>query len=82
MDSMVKTFRGYIFEDIRRLASYKWASKAPFHQINSIIIPSAECLKIFMVKILRIEQNLAKTSKFSPLEINPLYGNAIIIIVR
>ena len=32
-----------------------------------------ECLKLFMVKILRIEQKSVKTSKFSPLKINPLY---------
>ena len=56
---IVKTFPGYTVEDYT-----KQTSKVPFH---SIIIPSVECLKIFMVKILRIE-------KFSPLKINPLYG--------
>ena len=37
-----------------------------FHQINSIIIPSVECLEIFMAKILRIEQNLWKAQNFHP----------------
>ena len=37
-----------------------------FHQINSIIIPSVQCLKIFMAKILRIEQNLWKARNFHP----------------
>ena len=37
-----------------------------FHQINSIIIPSVECLKIFVTKILRIEQNLWKAQNFHP----------------
>ena len=53
MDWIVKTFRGYIFEVITKY----WALKAPFHQINSIITSSVECLKIFVIKILRIEQN-------------------------
>ena len=46
MDWIVKTFHGYIFE-----------SKMSFHQINSIMTPSVECLKIFMVKISKTEQN-------------------------
>ena len=37
-----------------------------FHQINSIVIPSVECLKIFVVKILRIEENLQKPRNFHP----------------
>ena len=46
MDWIVKIFLEYSFED------YK-----PFHQINSIVIPSVGCLKIFVVKILQNPQN-------------------------
>ena len=50
MDWIVKSFHGWIIT--------KLASKEPFHQINSIIIPSMEYLKNFVAKISRIEQNL------------------------
>ena len=61
MDQIVKTFCGYIFEDITNRPR-----KLPIYQINSIIIPSVECLKFFMVKILRIAQNLRKPRNFHP----------------
>ena len=44
MDWIVKTFRGYIFED--------------YNQIDLESAISLERLKIFVIKILRIEQNL------------------------
>ena len=40
-----------------------------FHQINFIVILSVECLKTFMVKILRIEQNIQKPQNFHPLKL-------------
>ena len=52
VDWIVKTFCGYLLRIITR-----YALKTPFHQMNSIIIPSVECLKFFVVKISRIEQN-------------------------
>ena len=61
-----KTFRGYIFKVIAD-------SKVPFYQINSIIIPSAEC-QSFRGQNFEDRAKFMKTSKFSPLENNPLYG--------
>ena len=47
----------------------------PFHQINSIIIPSVECLNIFVIKnYFEGKTKSMETLKFSPLEINPLFG--------
>ena len=68
MDWILKTFRRYTSSTIT-----KQASQAPLYQINSIIISSVECLKIFVVKILRIEKS-EENLKFSPLKINLLYG--------
>ena len=73
MDWIVKTFRGYIFEDYNQIGLE--------NTMNSIIIPSIECLKFFVGKISRIKQNLQKPRNFHPSKMIHYTVAAVVSIV-